>query len=131
MAIGKGSMARAAKTNTKVTAPKAEVAEVKLTEKEAVSKAAETTAKKPAAKTTAKKTTKTAASKTTSVKTTKTVKATSKSVEKQADTKTSVLTPSDQVMEQIVYQKSAQVLDRDAKDNETFGVGDAMPVYFY
>ena len=64
-------------------------------------------------------------------KTTKSVKSTAKTAVKQTDTKASVLTPSNQVMEQIVYQKSAQVLDRDAKDNETFGVGDAMPVYFY
>ena len=31
----------------------------------------------------------------------------------------------------IEYQKSAQVLDREAEENETFGVGDAMPIYFF
>ena len=38
---------------------------------------------------------------------------------------------SEQVMQQIVYQKSFQVLDREVEENETFGVGDAMPIYLF
>lgn len=36
-----------------------------------------------------------------------------------------------EVMEKIIYQSSSQMLDRDAKPGETFGIGDAMPVYFF
>jgi len=68
----------------------------------------ETSAKKPAAK-------KTASSKT----------------KAKAPQKAVVANASAQVMEQIVYQTSSQMLDRDAKENETFGVGDAMPVYYF
>ena len=35
------------------------------------------------------------------------------------------------VMHMIEYQKSNQVLDREPEENETFGVGDAMPIYFF
>ena len=38
---------------------------------------------------------------------------------------------SEQVMERIVYQKSYQVLDREPEANETFGVGEAMPIYLF
>ena len=38
---------------------------------------------------------------------------------------------SEQVMKQIVYQKSAQVLDREPEVNETFGIGEAMPIYLF
>ncbi|MGN0290224.1 MAG: hypothetical protein ACI4DQ_11500 [Lachnospiraceae bacterium] len=31
----------------------------------------------------------------------------------------------------IVYQSSYQMLDRDALPGEIFGIGDAMPVYFF
>lgn len=31
---------------------------------------------------------------------------------------------------QIVYQSSAQVLERAALPNESFGLGDAMPIYY-
>ena len=37
---------------------------------------------------------------------------------------------SKEVMQMIEYQKSDQVLDREPEENETFGVGDAMPIYF-
>lgn len=30
----------------------------------------------------------------------------------------------------IVYQTSSQVMERAAKPNEIFGIGDAMPVYY-
>lgn len=77
MAVGKGSMERAAKT-----APA-----------------------KKAAKTTAK--TKSAAA---------------------AET---IAAPTEEVMEKIVYQKSGGMLERDAEPNEVFGLGDAMPVYYF
>ena len=35
---------------------------------------------------------------------------------------------SKEVMQMIEYQKSDQVLDREPEENETFGVGDAMPI---
>ena len=38
---------------------------------------------------------------------------------------------SKEVMQMIEYQKSDQVLDRETEENETFGVGDAMPIYFF
>lgn len=37
---------------------------------------------------------------------------------------------SKEVMQMIEYQKSDQVLDREPEENETFGVGDAMPILF-
>ncbi len=40
------------------------------------------------------------------------------------------ITPSEQAMGRIVYQKSAEILERDAEPNESFGIGDAMPVYY-
>lgn len=38
---------------------------------------------------------------------------------------------SKEVMQMIEYQKSDQVLDREPEENETFSVGDAMPIYFF
>ncbi len=38
---------------------------------------------------------------------------------------------SKEVMQMIEYQKSDQVLDREPEENETFGVGEAMPIYFF
>ena len=38
---------------------------------------------------------------------------------------------SKEVMQMIEYQKSDQVLDREPEENETFGVGDALPIYFF
>lgn len=38
---------------------------------------------------------------------------------------------SKEVMQMIEYQKSDQVLDREPEENETSGVGDAMPIYFF
>lgn len=42
-----------------------------------------------------------------------------------------IASTSEQVMDTIVYQKSSQILDRDANPNESFYVGDAMPIYFF
>lgn len=38
---------------------------------------------------------------------------------------------SEEVLKTIVYQQSAQVLDREPEMNEIFGVGEAMPIYFF
>ncbi len=41
-----------------------------------------------------------------------------------------IAAPDEEVMQQIVYQPSAQILTRAAEPNESFGVGDDMPVYY-
>lgn len=115
MAVGKGSMARAAKAATKapitaentvkaatVAAPAKEVEKVVAPKKAESAKPKATVKKKETAK----------------------PKATTKP-------KTAVMVPDAQVMEKIVYQSSSQVLYRDAESNETFGVGDSMPIYLF
>lgn len=42
-----------------------------------------------------------------------------------------IAAPTEEVMEKIVYQTSDGMLGRDAKPNELFGLGDAMPVYYF
>lgn len=87
MAVGKGSMERAAKA--------------------AAEKKAGTTTEKKTSSRTSKKTA-------------------------AAETGASVIAaPSNEVMEQIVYQKSSGMLERAAEPNERFGLGDAMPVYYF
>jgi hypothetical protein len=49
---------------------------------------------------------------------------------KPVETASVIAAPSEDVLKKVVYQKSAQVLDRDAKPGETFGLGDSMPIYF-
>ncbi len=49
---------------------------------------------------------------------------------KKVETASVIAAPSEDVLKKVVYQKSAQVLDRDAKPGETFGLGDSMPIYF-
>lgn len=122
MAVGKGSMARASKAADHTSVPK----ETKAAEEVKVEEAAvETEKKAPTAKTTtAKKTTASKAKKTTTRKTTA-KKATTKV------TSSVVAGTSEQVMQAIEYQKSSQVLDREPEMNETFGVGESMPIYFY
>ena len=122
MAVGKGSMARASKAAVRTTTPK----ETKAAEevKVEVAVVAEPTKKAAATKTTTAKTTASKTKKTTTRKTTA----------KKATTKvtSSVVTgTSEQVMQAIEYQKSSQVLDREPEMNETFGVGESMPIYFY
>ena len=41
-----------------------------------------------------------------------------------------IAAPEEAVMQRIVYQHSAQILEREAAPNEAFGVGDDMPVYY-
>lgn len=83
MAVGKGSMERAAKT--------------------AANAADKTQAKQAPAKRTAKP----------------------------KQTAATIAAPTKEVMEKIVYQTSAGMLERDAEPNESFGLGDAMPVYYF
>ncbi len=111
MAVGKGSMERAAKAAEKKTAP--------VDGSEAA----------PAKKTTAKKNT--AADKTSAKKTASTGKA--KAAEQtvpETAAKGIIAAPSEEVLQQIVYQESSGVLERAAEPNEIFGLGDAMPVYY-
>ena len=42
-----------------------------------------------------------------------------------------IAAPSEEVLQQIVYQKSSGMLERDAEANEIFGLGDEMPVYYF
>lgn len=125
MAVGKGSMARASKAAGKKSDTKAVViANVEEKVVEAVVTENATEEKAVEEKTVEKKT---APKKTTAKKTTK--KATLK--EEPVASSAVVAATSEQVMKQIVYQKSAQVLDREPEVNETFGVGEAMPIYFF
>ena len=39
--------------------------------------------------------------------------------------------PDEAVLQQIIYQPSSGMLSRDAMPNERFGLGDAMPVYYF
>lgn len=107
MAVGKGSMARAAKA-----AGQDGAALAKETEKAPVS--AKKTTRKPAAvdKAASAGTAKKAAGKTVAA----------------AET---IAAPTEEVLQQIVYQKSGGMLERDAAPNEIFGLGDAMPVYYF
>lgn len=110
MAVGKGSLTRAAKAAVK-TEPEAK--EVKATAK----------------KTEAVKEVKPAAKKTEAAKEVK--PAAKKAPAKKVPAKKSVVAaPSKEVVEKIIYQSSQGVLDRDAMVNEQFGIGDSMPVYF-
>ncbi len=45
--------------------------------------------------------------------------------------KKSEIQPDQKVMEKIVYQKNSGILERDALPNERFGLGEAMPVYYF
>ena len=112
MAVGKGSMARASKAADQTSAPKVTQAAEPVKADNVVSK---DTAKKATAGTKRTTTRKTAA------------KAKSKTV----TASTVVSGTSKEVMHMIEYQKSSQVLDREPEANETFGVGEAMPIYFF
>lgn len=128
MAVGKGSMARASKAAGKKTDTKAavvanvdeKVVEAVVTGDVVKEKVAETS-------TTEKKT----APKKASAKKTTTKKAAPKKEEAAVAVSAVVEATSEQVMKEIVYQKSTQVLDREPEMNETFGIGEAMPIYLF
>ena len=72
------------------------------------------------------------ASKTAAKTGTKQTKGKESAVKETAVKTSSVVTgTSEEVMEMIEYQKSSQVLDREPEANEIFGVGEAMPIYFF
>ena len=121
MAVGKGSMARASKAADNTSVSKETKTEEPVVK--ADQSAAEEPAKKAAATATKRTATKKTAAKTTATKTTAKTKAV---------TASKVISgTSEEVMHMIEYQKSNQVLDREPEENETFGVGDAMPIYFF
>lgn len=92
MAVGKGSMERAAKTAG---------------------------------------TSKTSENKTQTVKTAPAKKAAKTAKAKPVAAAEAIAAPTEEVMEKIVYQTSSGMLERDAEPNESFGLGDAMPVYYF
>ena len=94
MAVGKGSMARAAKAAGQ---------DGKVTEQTVTAKKSVASPKKVSGKT-------------------------SKTPVTAAET---IAAPTAAVMQQVVYQTSNGMLERDANPNETFGLGDAMPVYYF
>ncbi len=100
MAVGKGSMARAAKAAGQ---------DGKVAEQAVAAKKSAVSSKKASGKTSK-----------TPVAATETVAA--------AET---IAAPTETVMQQIVYQTSSGMLERDANSNEIFGLGDAMPVYYF
>ena len=103
MAVGKGSLERAAKAGgNQMTAER----------------------KTTAGKTVAKKTTEAAEIK-------KTAPAKSAPKRKSVAAKSVIAATNEQVMEKIVYEPSSQLLERDAEPNEIFGLGDSMPVYYF
>lgn len=123
MAVGKGSMARASKAADNTSVSK-EIKETAVTELVKADHAVtEEPVKKAAATGTKRTATKKAAAKTTTAKTTAKTKAVTASKVISGTSK--------DVMHMIEYQKSNQVLDREPEENETFGVGDAMPIYFF
>lgn len=123
MAVGKGSMARASKAVDNTSVSK-EIKETAVTEPvKADHVVTEEPVKKAAATGTKRTATKKAAAKTTTAKTTAKTKAVTASKVISGTSK--------DVMHMIEYQKSNQVLDREPEENETFGVGDAMPIYFF
>ena len=123
MAVGKGSMARASKAADNTSVSK-EIKETAVTEPvKADHVVTEEPVKKAAATGTKRTATKKAAAKTTTAKTTAKTKAVAASKVISGTSK--------DVMHMIEYQKSNQVLDREPEENETFGVGDAMPIYFF
>ena len=119
MAVGKGSMARASKAAVVANVDE-KVVEAVVTGDVVKEKVAETS-------TTEKKT----APKKASAKKTTTKKAAPKKEEAAVAVSAVVEATSEQVMKEIVYQKSTQVLDREPEMNETFGIGEAMPIYLF
>lgn len=103
MAVGKGSMARAAKAAGQDGKVTEQAVPVKTAEKKGAAKKSAASSKKVAEKTPKAP-----------------VSATG-----------TIAAPTEAVLQQIVYQKSDGMLERDANPNEIFGLGDAMPVYYF
>ena len=58
------------------------------------------------------------------------VKKVSAPVRQETTEKTVIAAPDEKLMEKIVYQPSSQILTRDTETNESFGIGDDMPIYY-
>lgn len=110
MAVGKGSMARAAKAAGQDGKATEQAASIKTAES-----AQSATAGKKASAGKAKKASVSA----------------KKTSEKTVAAAETIAAPTEEVLQQIVYQKSDGMLERDAAPNEIFGLGDAMPVYYF
>ena len=130
MAVGKGSMARASKAAASKTKEVKAVVVANADEKvvEAAVEVKEEVIKAETKKTSPKKTT---AKKETAKKTAAKKTAPKAEQEPKVEASAVIAATSEQVMKQIVYQKSAQVLDREPEVNETFGIGEAMPIYLF
>lgn len=123
MAVGKGSMARASKAAAKKTQTTIENnAEVKAADRKEETMVSGGECEKSTELKSAEK--RTAAKKTT-------IKKTTPKKEDKAAVSSLIVATSEQVMKEIVYQSSSQVLNRDAMENETFGIGEAMPIYLF
>ena len=124
MAVGKGSMERAAKAaEQKAEGTVEKKASAKKTAAPAEKKAAASEKKSASVK---KNATKRAPAK----KGTEAKVETNNSQTKTVETAV-IAAPSKEVTEQIVYQTSSGMLERAAEPNERFGLGDAMPVYYF
>ena len=58
------------------------------------------------------------------------IKKASAPVSPEAPAKSVITAPAKEVVKQIVYQPSSQILTREAAPDETFGIGDDMPIYY-
>ncbi|MBR2275760.1 MAG: hypothetical protein IJ873_06845 [Lachnospiraceae bacterium] len=125
MAVGKGSMERAAKAAESKTMKKSTggAAKTKAATKVASAKAAPVKTAKAAEK-------KPAAAKNTAAKA-ETVKAAAEPVVSKVTAAQVIAAPSKEVMGAIIYQPSNGMLERAAEPNERFGLGDDMPVYYF
>ncbi len=54
-----------------------------------------------------------------------------KKTTKAAPKESVIAAASPEVMGEIVYQSSSQILERAAEPNEQFALGDAMPIYYF
>ncbi len=130
MAVGKGSMKRAAKAAgakaTEAKAPEETTAGTKTAE-------AKTPKEKPAgakkASASEKEENKAPAKKAASA-----AKGSSAKTDVKAEAVAAaevIAAPSEEVLQRIVYQKSNGMLEREPGSNEIFGLGDEMPVYYF
>ena len=51
-------------------------------------------------------------------------------VKHEAPSKTVIAAPEKEVLRQIVYQPSSQILTREVGSDEAFAIGDDMPIYY-
>lgn len=61
----------------------------------------------------------------------KAASSTKKTTSKKVAAARTIAAPTEEALQQIVYQTSSGMLERDAEPNERFGLGDDMPVYYF